>query len=87
MLYPLIHRTHPKEEELTSRGYRLDALVEVFVGIEVDGPCHFINQEPTGSTLLKRRQVNNLDDMCIVSVLYWSGASLEWRTIQRSNSI
>jgi hypothetical protein len=48
----------PKKEELTSSGYRLDALVEVNdmkVGIEVDGPSHFIIREPTGSTILKRR--------------------------------
>jgi hypothetical protein len=64
----------PEEEELTSSGYRLDALIEVNdmkVGIEVDGPSHFINREATGSTLLKRRQENNLDDIRIVSVPYW----------------
>jgi hypothetical protein len=64
----------PEEEVLTPSGYRLDALVEVNgmkVGIEVDGPSHFINREPTGSTLLKCRQVNNLDDIRIVSVPYW----------------
>ena len=41
------------------------------VGIEVDGPSHFMNRAATGSTLLKRRQVNNLDDIRIVSVPYW----------------
>ena len=49
----------PEDEVLTPSGYRLDALVEVYgmkVGIEVDGPSHFMNQEPTGSTFLKRRQ-------------------------------
>jgi hypothetical protein len=64
----------PEEEVLTLSGYRLDALVEVNgmkVGIEVDGPYHFVNREPTGSTLLKRRQVSSLDDICIVSVPYW----------------
>jgi hypothetical protein len=64
----------PEEEVLTLSGYRLDALVEVNgikVGIEVDGPYHFMNREPTGSTLLKRRQVNNLDGIKIVSVPYW----------------
>jgi hypothetical protein len=63
-----------KEEVLTPSGYRLDALVEVNgqkVGIEVDGPSHFINRETTGSTLLKRRQLSTLDDICIVSVPYW----------------
>jgi hypothetical protein len=59
----------PKEEVLTLSGYRLDALVKVNgmkVGIEVDGPSHFVNQEPTGSALLKRRQVNTLDGICII---------------------
>jgi hypothetical protein len=64
----------PEEEVLTLSGYRLDALVQVNgekVGIEVDGPSHFVNREATGSTLLKHRQVNNLDDIRIVSVPYW----------------
>jgi hypothetical protein len=64
----------PEEEVLTPSGYRLDALVKVNgekVGIEVDGPSHFMNQEPTGSTLLKRRQVSTLDYIPIVSVPYW----------------
>jgi hypothetical protein len=64
----------PEEEVLTPGGYRLDAIVNVNgmkVGIEVDGPSHFMNQEPTGSTLLKRRQVSTLDGIRIVSVPYW----------------
>jgi hypothetical protein len=48
------------------------------VGIEVDGPYHFMNQEPTGSTLLKRRQVSILDGIRIVSVPYW-----EWNKLGR----
>jgi hypothetical protein len=74
----------PKEEVLTLSGYRLDALVEVKgmkVGIEVDGPTHFVNQEPTGSTLLKRRQVNNLDGIRIVSVPYW-----EWDELGKGHA-
>jgi hypothetical protein len=46
------------------------------VGIEVDGPSHFINREPTGSTFLKRRQVTNLDGIQIISVPYW-----EWNKL------
>jgi hypothetical protein len=64
----------PEEEVLTPSGYRLDVIVKVNgmkVGIEVDGPSHFVNQEPTGSTLLKRRQVSNLDGIRIVSVPFW----------------
>jgi hypothetical protein len=74
----------PEEEVLTPSGYRLDALVEVNgmkVGIEVDGPTHFMNQEPTGSTLLKRRQVNTLDDIRIVSVPYW-----EWNKFGKGHA-
>jgi hypothetical protein len=64
----------PEEEVLTPSGYRLDALVEVNgekIGIEVDGPSHFVNREATGSTLLKHRQVSTLDGIHIVSVPYW----------------
>jgi hypothetical protein len=71
----------PEEEVLTSSGYCLDALVKVNgmkVGIEVDGPYHFMNQEPKGSTLLKRRQVSTLDGIHIVSVPYW-----EWNKLGR----
>jgi len=74
---------HPKEEVLTPCGYRLDALVEVNgmkVGIEVDGPSHFINREATGSTLIKRRQVSTLDDIRIVSVPYW-----EWNKLGKDS--
>ena len=73
----------PEEEELTS-GYFLDALIEVNdmkVGIEVDGTSHFINREATGSTLLKRRQENNLDDIRIVSVPYW-----EWNELGKDHA-
>jgi len=77
----------PLEEEfLTSSGYRLDALVEVNdikVGIEVDGPSHFINQEPTGSTILKRRQVSTLDGISIVSVPYWEWNKLGKDSVQK----
>jgi hypothetical protein len=69
----------PEEKVLIHNGYRLDALVEVNgkrVCIEVDGPSHFIIREPTGSTLLKRRQVNNLGKNQIISVPYW-----EWNEL------
>ena len=74
----------PEEEVLTPSGYRLDALVEVNgtkVGIEVDGPYHFMNQEPTGSTILKRRQVSTLDSIQIVSVPYW-----EWNQLEKDRA-
>jgi hypothetical protein len=67
---------NPKQEFLTQSGYgySLDVLVEICgekIGIEVDGPSHFIGQKPKGYTLLKRRQVADIDGISIVSVPYW----------------
>ena len=70
---------NPKEEVLTPNGYRIDALVEVNgkrVCIEVDGPHHFVSRQPTGNTILKRRQVNDLDKNRLISVPYW-----EWNEL------
>eukprot|EP00985_Skeletonema_marinoi_P003661 scaffold1598_cov139-Skeletonema_marinoi.AAC.5 len=66
----------PKEEVLMGSGYRIDALVEVngkTIGIEVDGPYHFIGRSKSqlGSTILKRRQVPSIDNIELVSVPYW----------------
>ena len=66
----------PKEEVLMDSGDRIDAIVKVngkTVGVEVDGPSHFIGKgrSPTGSTILKRRQVPSIDGMELVSVPYW----------------
>jgi hypothetical protein len=64
----------PEEEFLTKSGYRIDALLEANgkkIGIEVDGPSHFVGKKPTGSTLLKHRQVNTLDEIHVISVPYW----------------
>jgi hypothetical protein len=41
------------------------------VGVEVDGPSHFVGRKATGRTLLKRRQVTSLDEIAVVSVPYW----------------
>ena len=74
----------PDEDVLAQSGYRLDALVKVngkSIPIEVDGPSHFIGRDPTGSTILKRRQVTNLDGMTIVSVPNWY-----WQKLGRSRS-
>jgi hypothetical protein len=66
----------PKEEVLMDSGYRIDAIVEVngkSICVEVDGPSHFIGKgrSPTGSTILKRRQVPAIDGIELVSVPYW----------------
>jgi hypothetical protein len=67
----------------------LNALVKVDgnkVGIEVDGPFHFIGRSVNGNTVLKRRQIKAIDKIPLVSVPYW-----EWNKLvkdqARSNSI
>jgi hypothetical protein len=40
------------------------------IGIEVDGPSHFVDREPTAGTLLKRRQIKAIDNIPLVSVPY-----------------
>jgi hypothetical protein len=71
----------PKEEVLMDSGYRIDAVVEVngnTVGVEVDGPYHFIgsSKSPLARTILKRRQVPSIDGIELVSVPYW-----EWNKL------
>ena len=41
------------------------------VGVEVDGPSHFIGRKPAGSTILKRRQISAVEGIAFVSVPYW----------------
>ena len=70
-----------KEEVLLDSGYRIDALVNVngkTIGIEADGPSHFIgrSKSPAGSTILKRRQVSSIDGIELVSVPYWNWDTL-----------
>jgi len=67
----------PKEEILMGSGYRIDVLVEVngkTIGVEVDGPHHFIRKgrSPLARTILKRRQVPPIDGIELVSVPYWN---------------
>ena len=49
-------------------------------------PSHFVNQEPIGSTLLKRSQVSTLDGICIVLVPFWEWNKLGRNHAKRSNS-
>ena len=73
-----------EEEAQTSSGYYLDALVDVDgkkIGLEIDGPTHFIGRRPTGSTILKRRQVK-VDGVPLVSVPYW-----EWNELKTSAEV
>jgi hypothetical protein len=76
----------PKEEELLDCGYRIDALVEVngkTIGVEVDGPSHFIGKgkSPMAKTILKRRQAPSIDGIELVSVPYW-----EWNKLGKSQT-
>jgi len=69
--------TDVQEEVRTASGYSLDAVVTFRgrkVGIEVDGPSHFVGRSrmPTGSTSLKRRQLLALDGVRVLSVPYWA---------------
>ncbi len=66
-------RLFPAEEVMLQDGYSLDFLVEwggKRVGVEVNGPSHFVGREPNGATPLKRRQLRHLG-WRLVSVLYW----------------
>ncbi|EJK75706.1 hypothetical protein THAOC_02564 [Thalassiosira oceanica] len=72
-----------EEEFLLGSGYRIDALVTFSdgrkVAVEVDGPSHFIDRRPTGSAVLKHRQVVRLDRIEVVSVPHW-----EWNELKNS---
>eukprot|EP00579_Thalassiosira_antarctica_P012125 CAMPEP_0201911798 /NCGR_PEP_ID=MMETSP0903-20130614/2629_1 /ASSEMBLY_ACC=CAM_ASM_000552 /TAXON_ID=420261 /ORGANISM="Thalassiosira antarctica, Strain CCMP982" /LENGTH=282 /DNA_ID=CAMNT_0048446599 /DNA_START=243 /DNA_END=1091 /DNA_ORIENTATION=- len=74
----------PGKEVPTPKGYFLDALIIIDgkdIGIESDGPYHFMGREPTGRTILKRRQVTNLEGITLVSIPYW-----EWDKCGRDHS-
>ena len=63
----------PEEEVRLAEGYSIDLVVKwrgKRVGVEVDGPSHFVGREPTGAMLLKRRQLRHLG-WRLVSGLYW----------------
>ena len=63
---------------LTESGYSLDAVIEhggARIAVEVDGPSHFIGQEPSGATLLKRRQLRSFG-WPLLSVPYWEWTAL-----------
>ena len=65
----------PAEDVISSRGFRLDALVECHddekVSVRVDGPHHFIGRLPTGRTQLRSRQIANVEGITLVSIPYW----------------
>ena len=74
--------TDVQEEVLTREGYRLDLVGksgDAVFSVEVDGPSHYHKgtQQPTASTLLKRRQLRHFGARLVV-VPYW-----EWDTLTR----
>ena len=71
-----------EEEARHESGYSLDCRVSwhgTQVAVEVDGPSHFVGRDPTGATLLKRRQLQRLG-MPLLSVPYW-----EWDAFDGSS--
>jgi hypothetical protein len=74
----------PVEEHVIKSGYALDVLVEIDgkkIGVEADGPSHFVDKKANGSTMLKRRQVAAIDEIKLVSVPYW-----EWDELGNDRS-
>jgi hypothetical protein len=70
---------NPDEEVQTQSGYVLDATFihnGKVIGLEVDGPYHFVGRKKKGNTILKERQVANVDLISIISVPYW-----EWSVL------
>ena len=69
----------PREEERTSQGYSLDAVVSHGgreVAVEVDGPSHFFGRTPNGATALKRRQLRAAG-WALLPVPYWEWDALD----------
>ena len=55
------------------------------IGVEVDGPTHFLGKKPKGHTLLKRRQVAAIDGIRVLSVPYWEWNKLKDETSKKDN--
>jgi len=74
-----------REEVICSQtGYSIDIVVQnddnegEEIAFEVDGPSHFNNnRSPTGSTVLKRRQLRNLGTRQLISIPYWEWDKLK----------
>mmetsp|Transcript_29229 Transcript_29229/g.58804 ORF Transcript_29229/g.58804 Transcript_29229/m.58804 type:complete len:1061 (+) Transcript_29229:47-3229(+) len=67
------------EEVQTKSGYVLDATFihnGKVIGLEIDGPSHFIGKKKKGNTILKERQVANVDLIPLISVPYWEWSDL-----------
>lgn len=69
----------PIEKVTTPKGFMVDVCAELDgnkMGVRVDGPHHFIGRTPMGKTLLKRRQVANVEGIRLVSIPHW-----EWNQL------
>ena len=70
-----------REEVRTAEGYSIDVVVATAdgheVGVEVDGPSHFVgtSRTPNGATLLKRRQLRAAG-WALLPVPYWEWDAL-----------
>ena len=70
------------EEVRTAEGYSIDVVVTTAdgrkVGVEVDGPWHFVgtSRTPNGATLLKRRQLRAAG-WALLPVPYWEWDALD----------
>ncbi|EOD11069.1 hypothetical protein EMIHUDRAFT_214854 [Emiliania huxleyi CCMP1516] len=78
-------RLEPAEHLQTDEGYTLDLVVEwrgeraaVVVAVMVDAPWHFHNRQPTGHTLLRRRQLRHFG-WRVLPLPHW-----EWSTLYHS---
>lgn len=71
---------NPDKGAVTQLGHHLDVAVECDgrrVGILLDGPSALAkNGDPTGDTVLRRRQVASLEGMDVVSLPFW-----EWEAL------
>ncbi|EJK56844.1 hypothetical protein THAOC_23187 [Thalassiosira oceanica] len=73
------------EEVQVESGYLLDVLLTINgkkIGVEIDGPFHFVGRRQNGATILKRRLVSNVDKIPIISLPYWElnglDSDVEW---------
>jgi len=74
-------RLEPAEHLQTDEGYTLDLVVEwrgEKVAVMVDAPWHFHNRQPTGHTLLRRRQLRHFG-WRVLPLPHW-----EWSTLYHS---
>merc|ERR1740124_790807 len=73
----------------TKTGYSIDAVIILKnseIAVEVDGPSHFIGYKPTGSTILKHRQLRSLGNRPLLVIPYWEWYQISYERSDRSES-